>query len=116
MEYILLIGYTIGVYFIGLRRGVNMMMDTIEDNDEYDEELGIINPEAEKTEVKKNDKIMIRIDYDEKEEYFFVHEEGTHKFMAHGKTWQEVEERLKERFPGQVFSIDEDHAKEIGMI
>lgn len=113
MELILLIGYTIGVYFIGLRRGVGMMMEHDDHLEDLDEEFYEEQVVEQKSEDKK---IMIRIEYDEKEDYFFVHEEGTSKFMAHGRTWQEVEERLKDRFPGQLFTIDEDHAKEIGML
>lgn len=114
MEFILLIGYTIGVYYIGMRRGIRIVLEQeeleSEMNEEYIEEFV-----PEQTE-KKDTKIMINIEYDENEGYFFVHEQNTQRFMAHGKTWQEVEERLKERFPGQLFGIDEDHAREIGML
>lgn len=115
MEFILLIGYTIGVYVIGIRRGIGMMLDRHED---YSEDFQDMIDEIERSETapKEKQKIMIRIEYDENEKYFFVHEDGTNKFMAHGKTWQEVEKRLKERYPNDKFGIDEDHAREIGII
>lgn len=103
MEYFWLIVVAVAFYVIGVHNGI---MSVLEEEEDY----------APTEETIEDKKIMIRIDYDETDGYFFVHEQKTKQFMAHGKTWQEVEERLKLRFPGVKFSIDEDHAKEIGMI
>lgn len=116
MEFILLIGYTIGIYLLGIRNGIRTILENeIEYPDDVEDESAELQQQIIE-ETNKESKIMIRIEYDEKEKYFFVHEEDTHKFMAHGKTWREVETRLKERFPGMKFGIDEDHAREIGIM
>ena len=112
MEYILLIGYTVGVYLVGVRVGMTFVL---KHHDEFVEEDELFDNSKQVNETIDT-KIMIHIEHSDVDGYFFVYEQDTKRFMAHGKTWQEVEVRLKERYPGSTFGINEEHAKEIGMI
>jgi hypothetical protein len=119
MEYILLIGYTIGIYQLGVFHGVSMFVDPEPSEDEeeeyYEDEEYDIQPVKRESELP-SDLMTIRFEYDEVEELFFVYEERTNKYLAHGPTTDSVEALLLERFPDKKFGINEEHAKELGML
>ena len=114
MEFILLIGYTIGVYLIGIKRGIQIYLEVEQPQEELYEEEYL--EEYSDTSTIDTSKIMIKIEYDDKEDLIFVYEKDTKKFMSHGKTWEEVELKLLERYPNKTFGIDEDNAKELGIL
>ena len=94
-------------YFLGMRRTIklfengDLVLEPVEDMKFYDPRTG------EETFPNKH----ILIDIEAEDDTIFVYNTETGKYMAHGKTHQEVEAILKERFPGVTFGISEETMK-----
>lgn len=58
----------------------------------------------------------ILIDIESHDDYLFVYDAETGRYMAHGRTQQEVEEKLRSRFPDTIFGASEETLKNMGML
>lgn len=93
------------LFVVGYIIGVKRTIRKFEDGDlilEPIEELKFFNPETGEEIFPDN---HILIDIETHDDHIFVYNNDTGKYMAHGKTHEEVETKLKERFPDITFGI-----------
>lgn len=64
-------------------------------------------------EYVDNRKIAIKVEKMSNIWYVYKEEDGT--FMAQGNSWEEVTDRIAERYPEKRFIIDPDNAKQVGL-
>ena len=90
-------------YFLGMRRTIklfengDLVLEPVEETKFYDPRTG------EETFPDKH----ILIDIEAEDDTIFVYNTETGKYMAHGKTNEEIQSLLVERFPGITFSISQ---------
>ena len=64
-------------------------------------------------EYVENKKIAITVEKNAGMWFIYKQEDGS--FMAQGDTWEEVTNRMAERFPEKRFIVDADNAKEVDL-
>jgi hydroxymethylpyrimidine pyrophosphatase-like HAD family hydrolase len=64
-------------------------------------------------EYVENRKIAIKVE--KNHGMWFVYKEEDGSFMAQGRSWEEVTDRMAERYPEKRFTIEPDNAKEVGL-
>lgn len=107
--FVAFIAFAIG-YFYSLYSLRKLLAD--EEDGEYDETVYIDDETGEELNAKSH----MSINIEQSDGYFFVYDKDTGKFMAHGKTRDEMEEALTDRFPDVLFAASEENLKEVGFI
>ena len=103
----IVIGYLIGVIrTIKKFETGELVLESLEETEFYNPETG------EQTHPDKH----IVIDIESHEDFIFIYNADTGKYMAHGKSAKEVEDKLRERFPGVTFGASEESMREIGLL
>ena len=68
--------------------------------------------QEEEVQAEVDTKIAIKVE--KMSDIWYVYkEDGT--FMAQGNTWEEVTDRIAERYPKKRFVIDPDNARHVGL-
>lgn len=102
-------------FIVGYFVGVNATFNAIENDPSILDELEYQEYEEESDE-ETDDTNSIAIYIEEVDGHLFVYESGTNKFMAHGKTRQEMEDVLTERFPNTIFAATEENLLQVRFI
>ena len=90
-------------YILGVKRTIKkfesgeLILEPLEEIKYYNTETG------EEIFLDKH----ISVDIETHDEHIFVYNTETGKYMAHGKTNEEIQTLLVERFPGITFSISQ---------
>lgn len=74
--------------------------------------LDKIQREEEEAEEKEDDNYL-RLSIEKHGEHYYAYSLDDDKFLSQGKTREELETNLQERFPGKKFSAHEDNLKEM---
>ena len=98
-------------FIVGYFVGVNATFNAIENDPSILDELEYQEYEEEIDNIKQ-----ISIYIEEDNGHLFVYESGTNKFMAHGKTRQEMEDVLTARFPNTIFAATEENLLQVRFI
>ena len=99
--------FFICLFCVGYILGVKRTIKKFEDGDlilEPLEEIKYYNSETGE-EISLGEHVSI--DIETHDEHIFVYNNETGKYMAHGKTNEEIQSLLVERFPGITFSISQ---------
>ena len=64
-------------------------------------------------EYVENRKIAIKVEKTHGTWFIYKQEDGS--FMAQGNSWEEVTDRMAERYPEKRFTIEPENAKEVGL-
>ena len=64
-------------------------------------------------EYVENKKIPITVEIVDDQWFIYKKEDGS--FMAQGESWEEVTDRMAERFPEKRFIIEPENAKAVGL-
>lgn len=71
---------------------------------------------TQQEEQSEEDDNRIRISVEKHNGVFYVYGRDNNEFMAQGSNRQELEDALKERYPGKRFACDEKTLLELGSI
>ena len=75
----------------------------------YMQEVG-----EEQEDEEEDSPDLLPIIIEKHEEGFFAYIREDNSFAAHGKTQEDLEDRLLARYPGRRFAIDPDNLEEVG--
>lgn len=68
------------------------------------------------SEETTQEDFMIHITIEKHNNTFYVYKKGSSEFMAQGSTKEELEDVLRDRFPGKRFACEEKILSEVGFI
>lgn len=105
--FVLVLALIFFAYVIGLNVGYRAK--------EYDmaiEDLLLDEEESSVSEIKTELELLI----EKHDGLYFVYDAASSKFLAHGKTKEQIETVLVSRFPNVQFSATEENLREVGFL
>lgn len=109
--FVAFIAFAVGYFY-----SIHSLRKLLSDDEEYEEYDGEYDNGELAINPNKRSESHMAINIEWSDGYFFVYDKDTGKFMAHGKTRDEMEEALTDRFPDVLFAASEENLREVGFI